>query len=246
VDVGPPAQYRGIPLESLMLTGDENIVDVWFIVQYRIKDPYKYLFAVVDPDATVRNAAESAMRSVIGRSLIDDVLTAGRDRVQSETGERLQQLLDAYDTGIQIERVQLTDVHPPQQVVAAFKDVASAREDKIKTINQADGYRNDLIPKAKGEAAQMINAAEAYRAEVLNRAEGDVSRFRAVLAEYKRAPEVTRERIYLETMEQILPRVEKVILNDKGGKDLLPILPLRGGLSGATQAAAAASEEGVR
>ncbi|MCA9774792.1 MAG: FtsH protease activity modulator HflK [Myxococcales bacterium] len=221
---GPPARYRGLPNESLMLTGDENIVDVWFIVQYRVKDAYLYLFSVTDPDEVLKSAAQSAMRTVVGRTQIDSILTEGREEIQVEVARRLQELLDHYQCGLNVERVQLQDVHPPQEVVAAFKDVASAREDKIKTINQADGYRNDLIPKAKGAAARIVNEAEAYKSEIVSRAAGDAARFTSVLAEYRRAKEVTRERIYLETLEDVLPDVNKVILD--AGSGVVPLLPL--------------------
>nr|HID60055.1 FtsH protease activity modulator HflK [Desulfobacterales bacterium] len=228
---GPPARYKDVPDESLMLTGDENIVDVKFIVQYRIKDAAAYLFNVVNPEKTVRDASEAVMREVIGKNRIDEVLTTGKFRIQEDVATLLQHLLDVYGTGLDVVAVQLQDVHPPQQVIDAFKDVASAKEDKIKFINEAEGYRNDLLPRAKGEAAQMINKARAYRASKIDRAKGDASRFTQLLKEYKKAKEITKKRLYIETMEKIVQTADTIIIEEGVGKNLVPILPLMKELS---------------
>jgi membrane protease subunit HflK len=221
-------QYRLIPEESLMLTGDENIVDVQFIVQYQIKDPKDYLFNIAQPEKTVKDAAEAAMREVIGYNKIDSALTTGKLAIQNETKRLLQEILDRYHSGIKVVAVQLQDVHPPQEVVDAFKDVASAKEDKSRYINEAEAYRNGLLPKTRGEAAGIINKALAYKESVVRKAKGEAARFLAVLKEYRKARDITRKRIYLETMEQILsnPDVSKLILSDKALQKVVPYLPL--------------------
>jgi membrane protease subunit HflK len=229
IDPGPPARYSKFAKEANMLTGDENIVSVEFIIQFKIKDPVAFLFNVRDKRKTIKDAAEAAMREVVGKGHIDDVLTGGRFQVQQDTKILLQNILDSYNAGLSIVAVQLQDVLPPEPVSDAFKDVASAREDKEKTIKQADGYRNDLIPKAKGEAAQMINEAMAYKEATINKAKGDASRFLQVLAEYTKAKDVTRRRIYIETMEEILSRMDKIIIESKASQNILPYLPLRRG-----------------
>ncbi len=222
------AQMRLVPEESLMLTGDENIVDVQFIVQYRIKDPQEYLFNVSNQHETVKNAAEAAMREVIGDNDIDTVLTGGKAEIQNETRDLLQEILDRYTAGILITAVQLQDVHPPKEVVDAFKDVASAREDKVRFINEADAYSNDLIPRARGLSAQNVNEALAYKESRIRQAKGDADRFLAVLKEYNKAKDITRKRLYLETMEAIYsnPNLEKIILGENVAERILPLLPL--------------------
>ncbi len=222
------AQMRLVPEESLMLTGDENIVDVQFIVQYRIKDPQDYLFNVSNQHETVKNAAEAAMREVIGDNDIDTVLTGGKAEIQNETRDLLQVILDRYTAGILVTAVQLQDVHPPKEVVDAFKDVASAREDKVRFINEADAYSNDLIPRARGLAAQNVNEALAYKESKIRQAKGDADRFLAVLEEYNKAKDITRTRLFLETMETIYsnPNLEKIILGENVAERLLPLLPL--------------------
>lgn len=224
----PQGKYRLVPEESLMLTGDENIVDVQFIVQYQIKDAVAYLFTISDPDGAVKDAAEAAMREIIGRDKIDSALTTGKLLIQNDTRKLMQNILDSYGSGIQIAAVQLQDVHPPKEVVDAFKDVASAREDKSRLINEAEGYRNDIIPKARGLAATMINEAMAYKESVTRRAKGESSRFASVLKEYDRARDVTRERLFLDTMQQIMsnPEMEKVVLPDQVSDKTVPYLPL--------------------
>ena len=219
-------QFRTIEKESLMLTGDENIVDAELIVQYKIKDPVAYTFNFVKPEQTVREAAEATLRTIIGRHKIDEALTAGKFMIQEESKFLLQSILDKYETGIFVVAVQLQDVSPPKQVIAAFKDVASAKEDKNRMINQAEGYRNNVIPKARGEAQAMIREAEGFRVARIARAEGDVAKFKAMLVEYKKGKDVTRKRMYLETMEEILPNIEKYIVPDGDGSNLLNLLNL--------------------
>lgn len=219
-------QYRTVEKESLMLTGDENIVDAELIVQYRIKEPENYLFKIVEPELTVREASEASLRTIVGMNNIDETLTTGKFRIQEEAKKQIQAILDKYQSGIQVVAAQLQDVSPPKQVIAAFKDVASAKEDKNRLINQAEGYRNDVIPKARGEAEAMIRGAEGFRESRVKRAEGDVAKFNAVLKEYRKAKDITRERLYLETMEKVLPGVEKVIIPDKDSGNMLNLLNL--------------------
>ncbi len=225
-------QYRTVERESLMLTGDENIVDAELIVQYKIKEPINYLFNFVGPELTMREAAEASLRTVVGRHNIDEALTSGKLMIQEETKELLQSILDKYETGAQVVAVQLQDVSPPKQVIDAFKDVASAKEDKNRMINEAEGYRNDIIPKARGEAQAMIREAEGFREARIARAEGDVAKFKAILKEYSKAKDVTRERLYLEAMEEILPGLEKYIVPNGEDGNLLNLLNL-GGTKGA-------------
>ncbi|MBI2163386.1 MAG: FtsH protease activity modulator HflK, partial [candidate division NC10 bacterium] len=190
-----------------MLTGDENIVDAQIIVQFRIKDPIQYLFRIQDPIGTIRAATEVALRSRVGNTTIDEVLTVGRLRVQDETREFLQQLMDTYESGLLITEVKLQTVDAPDQVKDAFHDVVRAREDRERLINEARGYREDIIPRARGQAQEILRAAEAFKEERILRARGDAARFEAVLAEYRKAPRVTRERLHLETLERVLPTV---------------------------------------
>jgi membrane protease subunit HflK len=227
ISMGPPARYRDIPEESLMLTGDENIVSIQFILQYKIKNAINYLFNVRDVRKTVKDAAEAAMREVVGKINIDEVLTVGKFQVQQDVKILVQQILDSYKAGVVIQVVQLQDVHPPKSVIEAFRDVASAKEDKVKIINESEGYRNDILPKAKGDASRIVNAALAYREAKIKGAKGDTSRFLQVLKEYQKAKDITKTRLYIETMEEVLPSVKKIIIEDKMGKDVLPILPLK-------------------
>ncbi|OFW55109.1 MAG: HflK protein [Actinobacteria bacterium RBG_13_35_12] len=223
---GQITRYQEIPDEALMLTGDENIVSADAIVQYKIKDPVSYLFNIILPEETVRNAAEASLRQVIGGRKIDDALTVGKYEIQEETKKLLQDLLDSYKSGIFVVAVQLQDVNPPKEVQEAFKDVASAKEDKSKYINQAQGYENDLIPKARGEAVQMTKEAEGYKIERIKKAEGDVAKFNNILTEYKKGEYITQARLYLETMEEILPNMNKVIVDLKENQSLINLLPL--------------------
>ena len=221
-------QYQTISRESLMLTGDENIVDAEMIVQYRIKDPVAYTFNFIEPELTVRQASEASLRTVVGRHNIDEALTSGKFMIQEEAKELIQNILDKYNTGILVVAVQLQDVSPPEQVISAFKDVASAKEDKNRMVNQAEGYRNDVIPKARGEAQAQIREAEGYKKARIARAEGDVSKFNAVLKEYRKSKEVTETRLFLETAEEILSNREKIIVPDgKEGSNLINLLNLK-------------------
>ena len=222
-------QYRTVEKESLMLTGDENIVDAEMIVQYKIKDPVAYLFNIVEPELTVREAAEASLRTVVGRNKIDETLTTGKFTIQEETKFQLQSILDLYESGIHVVAVQLQDVSPPKEVIGAFKDVASAKEDKNRMVNQAEGYRNDLIPKARGEAEAMIRAAEGFRESRIKRAEGDAEKFTTILQEYRKAKSITEKRLYLETMEKVLPGIEKIIIPDKDSGNILNLLNLNPG-----------------
>ena len=221
-------QYRTIEQESLMLTGDENIVDAELIVQYKIKEPINYLFNFIGPELTLREASEASLRTVIGRHNIDEALTSGKFMIQEETKELLQITLDKYETGVIVVAVQLQDVSPPKQDIDAFKDVASAKEDKNRMINEAEGYRNDIIPKARGEAQAMIREAEGFRESRIKRAEGDVAKFKAIVKEYVKAKDVTKERLYLEAMEEILPGIDKYIVPNGEDGNLLNLLNLTG------------------
>ena len=222
-------QYRTVEKESLMLTGDENIVDAEMIVQYKIKDPVSYLFKIVGPELTVREAAEASLRTVVGRNKIDETLTTGKFTIQEETKNQLQLILDIYNSGIHVVAVQLQDVSPPKEVIGAFKDVASAKEDKNRMINQAEGYRNDVIPKARGEAEAMIRDAEGFKESRIKRSEGDAVKFTTILKEYRKAKNITEKRLYLETMEKVLPDIEKIIVPDKNSGNMLNLLNLNTG-----------------
>ncbi|MBI4497566.1 MAG: FtsH protease activity modulator HflK [Chloroflexi bacterium] len=235
MELGFRSTERGATLvreESHMITGDENIVDVQMIIQYRVTEPEKYLFRVWDPEGppdrrTLRDATEAALRLVVGQRAIDDVLTVEKTAVQEDTKVFLQELMASYGTGIRIDQVQLQDVQPPQQVQAAFKDVVSAKEDKERLINQAKGYEQDIIPKARGEAERLIREAEGYKEQRVRQAEGDAARFLAVLEAYTKAKDVTRQRLYLETIEEILPGMKKFIVSPEAGGNLLQFLPLQ-------------------
>ncbi len=230
VEVGYRSDRQGrqqmIPQEALMLTGDMNILAVEFIVQYKIKESANYLFKVADIHETIGKAAEASMREIVGKSKIDEALTTGKAQIQQDTQVLLQSILDQYQAGVQIAAIQLQDVDPPEAVAAAFKDVTNAKEDREKLINQSQGYRNDILPRAKGEAAQMVNQAKGYAQSRLNRAQGEANRFVAMLKEYNQAKDIISKRLYIETMEEILPGIEKVIIDGKGGDRVLPYLPL--------------------
>ena len=230
VEVGfrtdPRGRTRSVPRESLMLTGDMNILSVEFIVQYKIKEARNYLYNVTNVEATIHNSAEAAMREVIGKNKIDEALTVGKAEIQQSTQDLLQGILDQYQAGVQIATIQLQDVNPPEAVAAAFKDVASAKEDREKLINQAHGYRNDLLPRAKGEAAQEVNKAKAYAQARITKAEGEANHFLKTLKEYKQSKDVISKRVYIETMEEILANTDKIILDSSAGKNVLPYLPL--------------------
>jgi membrane protease subunit HflK len=239
--------------EALMLTGDENIVEVHMVVQYRVADPTKYLFRLRDPERTLHIASEVALRSVVGRTNIDDAMTTGRQQVQAATHELLQQLMDDYEGGLEITEVKLDAVDAPDEVKDAFNAVTRAREDKEKLVNEARGYLEDKVPRARGEAQTIVRGAEAYKEQRVLRAQGDADRFDATLAEYEKAKGVTRQRLYLETMERVLaPIKSKVIVDQAVGGGAVPLLPLRnnnggrgGGSPAAVTAAAAATAAGV-
>ena len=227
IDAGPPARYRSVTEEARMLTTDGNIIELDFIVQYRIRDPIAFLFKLRDPAETLRDAAESAMREVVGRTTIDNALTEGRLEIQIETEKLLQSILDEYESGLIVTTVKLQDIKPPGPVQDAFKDVINAEQDRERMINEAEGFANDILPKARGTAAQTINEAEGYAAAVVKEAEGAASRFEAMHAAYTRAPEVTRKRMYLDAFESVLPGVDKVIVGQEGARGLLPLLPIQ-------------------
>lgn len=219
-------RVRKVNQESLMLTKDENIVDISFIVQYKIKDVGNYLFNVDNGPKTVRDAAESAIREVIGRTMIDDVLTTKKAEVEVETEQLIQTILDGYTAGTSVSTVKLQDVQPPERVIKEFKDVASAREDRERAKNEAQAYANDIIPKARGEAKKMVLDAEAYRAEIIDRSKGEADRFSNLLAAYRESPNVTRKRLYLETMQEVMAKVDKIIVDEGVADRVLPYLPL--------------------
>ena len=226
VEVG----YRGSPKnkqpqEALMLTDDENIVDVQFAIQYTLKSPEDYLFNNRNPDDNVLQAAETAIREIVGKSKMDFVLNQGRSEVASRVKVLMQQILDRYKTGINVTTVNLQNVQAPEQVQAAFDDAVRAGQDRERFKNEGEAYANDVVPRAKGVAARLIEEANGYRQSVINTAQGDAARFRQILAEYEKAPQVTRERMYLETMQQVLGATSKVIVDQKGGQNLM-YLPL--------------------
>jgi membrane protease subunit HflK len=210
--------------EILMLTGDENIINLSFNVQWKVSDAQKFLFNTSDPRQTVRAVAESAMREVIGRTPIDSALTEGKSSVQEETRKLTQDTLDHYKAGVQILQVNLLDASFPQAVVDAARDVQAARADQERARNEAEAYTNDILPRARGQATRMVQEAEAYKQQVVANAEGDAARFTSVYLQYKQAQDITRKRIYLETMEKILAGTTKVIIDSKTGT--VPYLPL--------------------
>jgi membrane protease subunit HflK len=213
--------------EALMLTGDENIADIQVLVQYRVKDASQFLFEVRDPERALHTATEVALRGVIGRTTIDDAMTVGRPLVEADTLSFLQRLLDDYRTGLQVVELKLLVVDPPDEVKDAFHEVVRALEDKDRLVREAEGYEEDLVPKARGNAEKEIKAAEAYKEERVLRAEGDAAKFLKVLEEYQKARVVTRDRLYLETIERVLAVTKKFIIDPQaGGGNLLQFLPL--------------------
>jgi modulator of FtsH protease HflK len=236
---GQPTASTQVDQESLMLTGDENIVDVNCTVFWVIKDAKAYLFNIRDPEKTVKSAAESALREVIGENTLAMELSGGRQQVEADTEKLLQQLLDAYGAGILVTQVTLQRVDPPGPVIAAFRDVQAALADQARLKNEAKAYRNDVVPKARGQAAKITQGAEAYRQQVVAQAEGNAARFDAVYKAFKAAETVTAQRLYLDTMEDILKHSRKVILDQTaaGKSGVLPYLPLPALAGGATPAA---------
>ncbi|MGB3146959.1 MAG: FtsH protease activity modulator HflK [Paracoccaceae bacterium] len=215
---------------GLMLTGDENIVDIDFQVVWNISDPEKYLFNLRDPDLTIRAVAESSMREIIAQSQLAPILNRDRTVIATRLHELIQDTLDSYDSGLNIVRVNFDRADPPREVINAFKEVQSAEQERDRLQKEADAYSNKVVAGARGEAAQQVEQAEAYRAQVVNQAEGEASRFAAVLTEYQKAPDVTRKRLYLETIEEVMGNMNKIILEkDKsqgGGQEVVPYLPL--------------------
>lgn len=223
VNVG---QVRSITHKASMLTQDENIVDVEVAVQWRISDPADFIFNVKDPALTLRQVAESAVRAIIGQSELDYVLTEGRSEIAQQQQELMQRiLLDDYKSGILVVTVEMQPAKPPEAVKAAFDDAIKAREDEQRLVNEAEAYRNDILPRARGAAARVREEANAYKASVIAKSEGDASRFEQLLAEYEQAPEITRKRLYLESIESVMSGTNKVLLDAEGGNSLM-YLPL--------------------
>jgi len=210
-----------VPREALMLTEDENIVNIQLAVQYQVSDPRQYLFDVRDPDGVLKQVAESAIREVIGKSEMDFVLKEGRAQVVADIKSLMQKTLDAYKAGLLVSDVNLQDAQPPEEVQAAFSDAIKAREDKERLKNEAEAYSNDVIPRARGAAARQIQEANGYKESLIAKAEGEASRFSQLLGEYKKAPEVTRKRLYLETMESVLGKSSKVLVDSKNASNLM-------------------------
>jgi membrane protease subunit HflK len=218
--------------EGLMLTGDENVVDIDFQVVWNIADPAQFLFNLRDPDSTIRAVSESAMREIVAQSQLAPILNRDRGIIAERLQDLIQLTLDSYDAGVNVIRVNFDRADPPQEVIDAFREVQAAEQERDRLQSQADAYANRVLAGARGEAAQLLEQAEGYRARVVNEAEGEASRFTAVLGEYINAPEVTRERLYLETMEQVLGDVDKIIVDSaiggggSGGQGIVPYLPL--------------------
>ncbi len=212
--------------EKSMVTGDLNAALVEWVVQYRIEDPRKYLFDVRDPGQTLRDISEAAMREVVGDRTVDELITIGRQDIEVSALGRMQDLAKLYGLGVRVDQVQLKNVNPPRQVQASFNEVNKAQQDRENAVNVATGEYNKAVPKARGQADQTIRAAEGYRFKRINEAEGDVAGFSAILAQYLKAPDITRTRLYLETMGEILPQVGQKTVIDESMRQLLPILPL--------------------
>jgi membrane protease subunit HflK len=212
--------------ESLILTGDENIVDIHFVVFWRIRDAQKYLFNIQSPEVTVKDVAESAMRDVVGQSNIQPILTGARQKTEQAVQKLMQEVLDRYGAGISVDQVQLQKVDPPAQVIDAFRDVQAARADQERLQNEAGSYANRVVPEARGQAERILQDARAYKEQTVAEATGQTARFLKVYEEYKKAPEVTRRRMYLETMERVLGGTDKIIIDSKGGQGVVPYLSL--------------------
>jgi membrane protease subunit HflK len=214
-----------VPKESLMLTDDENIIDIQFAVQYVLKDPREYLFNNRSPDDAVLQAGETAIREIVGRSTMDFVLQEGRAQITVRAQKLMQEILDRYKTGISVSKVTMQNAQPPEQVQAAFDDAVKSGQDRERQKNEGQAYANDVIPKARGTASRLLQEAEGYKQRVIERAEGDASRFRQIVAEYNKAPGVTRDRLYLDAVQEIMSNTSKVLVDQKGGNNLL-YLPL--------------------
>lgn len=245
-DFGRATAVRDISEESLMLTGDENIVDIDVAVFWKISSARDFLFNIQRPETTVKAVAESVIREVVGRSRIDDVLTEGRERVEQDTLSGMQEVLNSYGAGIEITQVKLQKADPPGAVIDAFRDVQAARADQERMRNEAQAYANDVIPRARGEAEQIRLVAEGYREQTVAEAEGDVSRYLAIYREYAQAKDVTRKRIYLETLEDVLQGMNKVIIDNESGPGVVPYLPLPEVQKRVQQGQSQARNEGVQ
>jgi membrane protease subunit HflK len=225
-DTGRVSSVGNVPEESLMLTGDENIVDINYSVFWVIKDAEKFLFNIQSPVETVKAASETAMREVIARSEIQSILTEGRLKIETDVQQITQRILDEYGSGIQITQVQTQKADPPSQVIDAFRDVQAARADRERSKNEAEAYANDVIPRARGEAEKILQEADAYKQQVVAAAEGEASRFLAIYNEYRNAKQVTQERMYFETMEKVLADIDKVLIDKNSGQGVVPYLAL--------------------
>jgi membrane protease subunit HflK len=224
---GGDVQVRDVTEESLMLTGDENIVDVDFVVLWRIKDAANYLFNIQNPEGGVKDVAESAMREIVGQNDIQPILTRSRQETEESVRALMQKTLDDYGAGVEVTQVQLQKVDPPQEVIASFRDVQAARADQERLQNEADTYANRVIPEARGDAQRILQAAEAYKEQAVAESVGRTQRFLKVYEEYAKSPDVTRKRMYLETMERILGKTDKIIIDDSAqGSGVVPYLPL--------------------
>ena len=219
-------QIRDVPEESLMLTGDENIVDIDFSVFWIINDAGKFLFNVQVPELTIKSAAETSMREVIGQSKIQSIFTEGRTEIEDKTRVLIQSILDDYETGVTITQVQTQKADPPGEVIDSFRDVQAARADLERQRNEAEAYANDIIPRARGEAEQILQSAEGYKQKVIADSEGKAARFLSIQSEYAKAPVVTKQRIFYETMESVFGDMEKIIIDNDSGQGVLPYLPL--------------------
>lgn len=217
---------RDVPSESLMLTKDQNIIAIDFQVTWKISNPADYLFNIRDPEATIKKVAESVMREVIGQTDIQPALTQSREEIATKTFSRLQEILNSYQAGVEIVKVNMEDVKAPEQVIDAFDDVQRARADRERLGNEAEAYSNSIIPEARGEATKMREEAEAYKEQVVNEAQGDAARFLDIYESYKVSPDITRKRIYLETMEEVLSKQNKIFIDSDAKGQVLPYLPL--------------------
>ncbi len=226
-EIGGGGSAREVPNESLMLTGDENIVDINFVLLWMIKDAGQFLFNIRDPEATVKAVAESVMREIVGKTPIAEATTEARGRIEQQARDQTQAILDAYGAGILVTQVQLQKVDPPNEVIEAFRDVQRAQADRERAQNEAESFANDILPRARGEAERISQEAQAYRQEVVAKSEGDAQRFLAVYQEFSKARDVTIKRIYLETMEDVLRGMNKVLIDQSGkGAGVVPYLPL--------------------
>lgn len=217
---------RDVPEESLMLTGDENIVDIDFVVFWQISNAPDYLFNIQSPERTVKDVAESAMREIVGQSDIEPILTAARAKTEAAAQALIQRTLDSYGAGIRVVQVQLQKVDPPAPVIDSFRDVQAARADQERLQNEAEAYAKRVVPEARGEAQRILQSAQGYRDQVIAEAKGEADRFLNVLEEYQKAPEVTRRRIFIDTMQQVFSDTDKIIIDEKGGSGVVPYLPL--------------------